>query len=148
MRSLRSRAHVELVDLAETLGAPVYSELLPSTASFPTSHPLFRGAMVPRAQAVRQVLEQHDVLLSVGADLFTLPLPSDIEPIPPCVPLIHLDVDPWELGKNYATSVAILGDPKGTLPDLTAAVRERMTNVSRDAARDRLKMRRADQLRW
>jgi benzoylformate decarboxylase len=135
----QSRAHVELVDLAETLGAPVYSELLPSTASFPTSHPLFRGAMVPRAQAVRQVLEQHDVLLSVGADLFTLPLPSDIEPIPPCVSLIHLDVDPWELGKNYATSVAILGDPKGTLPDLTAAVRERMTNVTRDAARDRLK---------
>ena len=31
------------------------------------------------------------------------------------------------------------GDPKDTLSDLTAAVRERMTNVDRDAARDRLK---------
>ena len=109
MRSLKSWAHVELVDLAETLGAPVYSELLPSTASFPTSHPLFLGTMLPRAQAVRQVLERYDVLLSVGADLFTLPLPSDIEPIPPSMPLIHLDVDPWELGKNYAASVAIFG---------------------------------------
>lgn len=135
----QSRAHVELVDLAETLGAPVYLELLPSTASFPTSHPLLRGTIFPRAQAVRQALEQHDVLFSVGADLFTWALPSDIEPIPPWVPLIHLDVDPWELGKNYAASVAILGDPKATLPDLTAAVRERMTNVDRDAARDRLK---------
>jgi benzoylformate decarboxylase len=135
----QSRAHVELVDLAEMLGAPVYLELLPSAASFPTSHPLFRGAMFPRAQAVRQALEQHDVVFSVGADLFTLPVPSDIEPVPPWVRLIHLDVDPWELGKNYAASVAILGDPKSTLPDLTAAVYKRMTNVDRDAARDRRK---------
>jgi len=135
----QSDAHAELVDLAELLGAPVYAELLPSTASFPASHPLFRGAMVPRAPAVRQVLEQYDVLLSVGADLFTLSIPSDVEPMPARMLLIHLDSDPWELGKNYPASVAILGDPKGTLPDLTAAVRKRMTSAARDSARDRLK---------
>ncbi|MEA3022003.1 MAG: benzoylformate decarboxylase, partial [Alphaproteobacteria bacterium] len=37
-----SRAHAELVELAELLGAPVYAEFVPSTASFPASHPLFR----------------------------------------------------------------------------------------------------------
>ena len=40
----------------------------------------------------------------------------------PGMPVVHLDTDPWELGKNYPADVAILGDPKATLPDLTAAL--------------------------
>ena len=47
--------------------------------------------------------------------------------------LIHLDIDPWEIGKNYPAEVAILGDPKATLPELTAAVRERMSSGARGA---------------
>jgi benzoylformate decarboxylase len=134
----QSRAHAELVALAELLGAPVYAEIVPSSASFPASHPLFRGAMGRITPAIRQVFEQYDLVFSVGADLFTLSLPSPVEPIPPGVPLIHLDIDPWELGKNYPVAVAILGDPKATLPDLTAAVRQRMSAGQRVAARERL----------
>ena len=133
-----SRAHAELVEFAELIGAPVYAESVPSTASFPASHPLFRGAMVRLAHAVRAVLEQHDLLLSIGGDLFTWSLPSQTEPIPPGMPIVHLDVDPWELGKNYPEEVAILGDPKGTLPDLTAAVRERLSSGARARAAERL----------
>jgi benzoylformate decarboxylase len=132
------RAHAELVELAELLGAPVYSELVPSTASFPASHPLFRGGMVRMQGPIRKILEQYDVLFSVGGDLFTLSLPSDIEPMPKELTLIHLDDDPWELGKNYPPKVAILGDPKTTLPDITKAVREAMSSGARGAARERL----------
>jgi benzoylformate decarboxylase len=134
----QSRAHGELIELAELVGAPVYTEFVPNTASFPTSHPLFRGSMVRLAPEVRKVLDQHDLLFSVGADLFTLSLPSNVEAMPPSIKLIHLDLDPWELGKNYPASVAILGDPKATLPDITAGVRERMTSGARAAARERL----------
>ncbi|MFL6947155.1 MAG: thiamine pyrophosphate-binding protein [Xanthobacteraceae bacterium] len=134
----QSRAHAELVALAELLGAPVYAELVPSSASFPASHPLFRGAMGRVTPAIRQVFDQYDLVFSVGADLFTLSLPSPVEPIPPGVPLIHLDIDSWELGKNYPAAVAILGDPKATLPDLTAALRQRMSAGQRAAARERL----------
>ncbi len=134
----QGRAHAELAELAELLGAPVYSELVPSTASFPTSHPLFRGAMTRMQGPIRRILEQYDVLFSVGGDLFTLSLPSDIEPMPQNLTLIHLDTDAWELGKNYPPKVAILGDPKTTLPDLTKAVRETMTSGARGAARERL----------
>src|SRR5262249_59340460 len=87
---------------------------------------------------VRKVLEQYALLFSVGGDLFTLSLPSDIDPMPPAIKLIHLDIDAWELGKNYPPAVAILGDPKGTLPEIVAAVRERMTSGARGAARERL----------
>ncbi|HEY1362539.1 MAG TPA: thiamine pyrophosphate-binding protein [Xanthobacteraceae bacterium] len=134
----QSRAHAELIELAELLGAPVYTEFVPSTASFPTSHPLFRGSMVRLAPDVRKVLEQHDVLLSVGGDLFTLSLPSEVDPMPPGIKLVHLDIDPWELGKNYPPAVAILGDPKATLPDITAAVGKAMSSGARGAARERL----------
>ncbi len=134
----QGRAHAELVELAELIGAPVYAESVPSTASFPASHPLYRGAMVRLAHAVRAVLDQYDLLLSIGGDLFTWSLPSKSEPIPPGMPVIHLDIDPWELGKNYPAEVAILGDPKATLPDLTAAVRERMTSGTRARAKERL----------
>jgi benzoylformate decarboxylase len=134
----QSRAHAELVELAELLGAPVYAEFVPNTASFPSSHPLFRGSMIRLAPEVRKVLDQYDVLFSVGGDLFTLSLPSDVDPMPPDITLIHLDIDPWELGKNYPPTTAILGDPKATLPEITAAVRERMTSGARGLARERL----------
>src|SRR5437660_3369410 len=106
-----SRAHAELVELAELIGAPVYAEFVPSTASFPASHPLFRGAIARSVPTLRGVLDQHDLLLSVGADLFTLSLPSKVEPVPPGMPIVHIDIDPWELGKNYPAEVAIMGDP-------------------------------------
>src|SRR5882672_424658 len=134
----QSGAHAELVELAELLGAPVYAEFVPSRASFPTSHPLFRGAMTRTQAAVRQVMNEYDVLVSAGADLFTLSLPSDVDPMPPGMPLIHLDTDPWEIGKNYPATAAILGDPKSTLPELSAMVRERMTSAARGEARARL----------
>lgn len=134
----RSKAHAELIELAELIGAPVYSELVPSTASFPASHPLFRGAMTRMQGPIRKILEQYDVLFSVGGDLFTLSLPSDIEPMPAGLTLIHLDTDPWELGKNYPPQVAMLGDPKTTLPDITEAVRKAMSSGARGAARERL----------
>ncbi|MET0537718.1 MAG: thiamine pyrophosphate-binding protein [Xanthobacteraceae bacterium] len=134
----QSRAHAELIELAELIGAPVYTEFVPNTASFPSSHPLYRGALVRLAPEVRKMLEQYDVLFSVGGDLFTLSLPSDVDPMPADITLIHLDLDPWELGKNYPAAAAIFGDPKATLPDITAIVRERMSSGARAAARERL----------
>ncbi len=136
----QSRALPELVALAELLGAPVYAELIPSTASFPSSHPLFRGNIARVAPSTRKVLAEHDLLLSVGADLFSLSLPSDQEALPPGFPVIHIDVDPWELGKNYPAEVAILGDPKGTLPDLTAALSEAMGERGKARAREKFEI--------
>jgi benzoylformate decarboxylase len=58
--------------------------------------------------------------------------------MPAGLTLVHLDTDPWELGKNYPPQVAILGDPKTTLPDITEAVRKAMSSGARGAARERL----------
>ncbi|HUM14369.1 MAG TPA: thiamine pyrophosphate-binding protein [Candidatus Nitrosotalea sp.] len=120
-------ALAEMAQLAEVLGAPVYTECVPSTCSFPFTHPLYHGPFPRLGQPIRQLLMQHDLLFSVGGDLFTLSLPSDVEPMPEGLPLIHLDLDPWEIGKNYPAQVAIQGDPKATLPELVEALKRRLS---------------------
>lgn len=139
----QSGAFAELIALAELLGAPVYTDAVPSRCVFPTSHPLFRGAMVRLAHAIREVLETHDLLLSVGGELFKLTMPPDVEAMPENLPVIHLDADPWELGKNYPARVAILGDPKATLPDLATSLAARMTPAAHALARARSEETRA-----
>src|SRR5712692_2823612 len=139
----QSGAHAELAQLAELLGAPVYAEGVANTASFPSSHPLFHGAMPRLAPGIRAILQQHDLLLSVGGDLFTLSLPSEVEPVPEGLAIVHIDTDPWELGKNFAARAAILGDPKATLPELAALLREGMNAAQQAQARTRLDAARA-----
>jgi benzoylformate decarboxylase len=117
-----SGALAELVALAEAIGAPVWDEGMASRAMFPSSHPLYRGAFARLPATIRGILAEHDLLVSIGADLFTLSLPGAVESMPEGMPIVHLDTDPWELGKNYAEAASILGCPKATLPELTAAV--------------------------
>lgn len=131
-------AHAELAAVAELLGAPVYTECVPSTCSFPFTHPLYQGPFPRLGPPIRSLLMQHDLLFSVGGDLFTLSLPSDVEPMPEGLPVIQLDVDPWELGKNYPAAVAIHGDAKATLPDLAEALRTRLSPSDRKAAQARV----------
>jgi benzoylformate decarboxylase len=134
----------ELVAFAEALGAPVYDEGMASRAMFPSSHPLYRGALVRLPAAIHGVLTQHDLLVSVGADLFTLSLPGDIESMPEDYPVVHLDTDPWELGKNYPETVSILGEPKVTLPELTEAVRGARSGAETERSVKRLEHAKAE----
>jgi benzoylformate decarboxylase len=131
-------AQAELVHIAEMLGAPVYLEGEASTNAFPTRHPLFRGQIVRLGPWIRKLLGEHDVLFSVGGDLFTLSLPSEVGLIPSDLDIIHLDIDPWQLGKNYSTHTAILGDPKATLPNIADALDGAMTAGQKARARERL----------
>jgi len=134
----QSGALAELVEVAELLGAPVAMEGMANRCSFPFTHPLYRGAIPRLAPAIRTALQQHDLLFCVGGDVFMLSLPSEVDPMPPGLPVIHLDPDPWELGKNYPAAVAIAGDPKATLADLTAALRRRFNGERHPEAQRRL----------
>ncbi|MBN8871782.1 MAG: thiamine pyrophosphate-binding protein [Rhodospirillales bacterium] len=137
-------ALAELVALAEALGAPVYDEGMASRAMFPSSHPLYRGALVRLPAAIRGMLAQHDLLVSVGGDLFTLSLPGEVESLPEGMPVVHLDTDPWELAKNYPEQVSILGEPKVTLPELTTAVLAARSAQEATKAATRLEHARAE----
>ncbi len=51
--------------------------------------------------------------------------------------VVHLDDDPWEIGKNYPTDVAILGNPKATLPELIEDIARIATPAQKARARER-----------
>jgi benzoylformate decarboxylase len=120
----QSNASAELVALAEALGAPVWLEGEPTTLPFPPAHPLFRGPITRLGRWINTMLSPHDLLLSVGADMFTLSLPPDIEPLPEGIRVVHMDTNPWELAKNFPADAALFGDPMPTLPALTVALNE------------------------
>jgi benzoylformate decarboxylase len=133
----QSGAQAEIAALAEMLGAPVRMESVDNTAPFPTAHPLFRGHITRLEPSIRAILEQHDVLFSIGGDMFTLSLPSNTTAVPDTLKIIHLDSDPWELGKNYPEEVAMVGDAKATVAELLKALAARMSAGDRGRARDR-----------
>ena len=142
----RSGAYAELAALAEAIGAPVYLEGMANTAAFPSNHPLYAGSVARMTPAVRALTDAHDLVISIGADLLTQSQAAGVEALAPGKPLIHLDDDPWEIGKNFPATAAILGDPKATLPDLTAAVLARMApaDARRVAVEASLAAKRAD----
>ena len=115
----------QLVAFAEQLGAPVYDETVPSRCNFPTTHPLYRGSLPRLAHPVRNILAQHDLVLSVGADLFTMSLPANVEALPDGTPLIHIDTNPWEHSARIfpppSRSSANLGPPCPICPTRSAA---------------------------
>jgi benzoylformate decarboxylase len=155
----QSDALAEVAELADLLGAPVWAEGIASRATFPSTHPLFQGHMQRLSPQIHENLKRHDVLFSIGGDLFTQSLPTKADPVPKGLRIIHLDTDPWELGKNHPADIAMLGEPKTTLPGLIEDVRQLLSGdaaaqtarrrqaVARDTA-DRLNAlrREADQL--
>jgi benzoylformate decarboxylase len=140
----QGNALAELVTFAEALAAPVYDEGMATRAMFPSSHPLYRGALVRLPAAINGMLGQHDLLVSIGADLFTLSLPDEVDSMPEGMQVVHLDTNPWELGKNYPAEVAILGEPKAILPEMTRALQEARGGSDVDAVAKRLEHAQAE----
>ncbi len=121
----RSGAHAELAALAEAIGAPVYLEGMANTAAFPSDHRLYAGSVARMTPAVRALTDGHDLVISIGADLLTQSQAAGVEALSPGKALLHVDDDPWEIGKNFP-ALGIVGDAKATLPELTAAVLARI----------------------
>ncbi len=133
----KSGAHAELAALAEAIGAPVYLEGMANTAAFPSNHPLYAGTVARMTPAMRATMENHDLLISIGADLMTQSQATGVEALAPGTKVIHLDDEPWQIGKNFAATAAIQGDARATLPELTALVAG-CGDVRRDAIIARL----------
>ncbi len=138
-RLSRCGALEETVRIAELIGARVTENYIRAETSFPSAHPLFDGGMATDLTSSPGTIEDVDVMLVVGANfvsqLFHLPEPV----ISPSTKIVHLDTDPWEIGKNQSTDVGVLGDIKVSLRELFNAVDSRMTPAARSAAEKRAK---------
>lgn len=121
-----SGAESELAALAEHLGACVVSTMQ-GKGAFPEDHPLYAWHMGSNGTTCgNHMTVNADVLLAVGVR-FADKAASSYRPgvsfsIPP-TKLIHLDIDPGEIGKNYPVTVGMAGDAQATLAALLDAVR-------------------------
>src|SRR5262249_22133311 len=74
--------------------------------NFPGDHSLWRGGLYPSVPAVRKTLDDADVILIVGADVFTWFLHGPGAPFRPGVPVIQLADDPRQVGRSYPVDLA------------------------------------------
>ncbi|WP_457620902.1 acetolactate synthase large subunit [Methanopyrus sp.] len=119
-----SNATRELIELAELLGAPVATTLM-GKGVFPEDHPLALGiAGMHGTKAANYALTECDVLLAVGCR-FSDRTTGDPSGFAPEAKIIHVDIDPAEIGKNIPVDVPIVGDAKLVLRDLIKELKRR-----------------------
>lgn len=137
-RVLEADAVAELVQVAQRLGAPVFSEsgTTHGRLPFPADHPLYAQSLPLWSPEVRERLTEFDVLLVVGMDLLRQYVYHEPRAIPEHIRIVHLDQEAWQLGKNYPVEVGLLGDPKVGLAELDQQIHGKLTGSSaREAAR-------------
>jgi len=125
----------ELRQLAETLGAPVVTTIM-GKGAFPEDHPLsgFHGGS-KGTTCGNALTANADVLLAVGmrfADESTSSYRRGVTYAIPPTRLIHLDLDPAEIGKNYPVEVGIVADAKAGLAAILAELDKHGLRVPRN----------------
>jgi acetolactate synthase I/II/III large subunit len=111
----------ELREFAERFHAPVVNTLL-GLSSFPADHPLCLGMAGMHGVAWANLgMQNADLLVALGMrmdDRFT----GSLAHFAPQAKLMHVDIDPAEIGKRVMASIPIVGDVKFVLEALTAAI--------------------------
>ncbi len=128
--------------VAERLGAPVFSESATSHGRlpFPAAHPLYGQQLPLWAPDVSRKLAEFDVLLAVGLDLLRMYIHHDPpQAVPSGCRLVHLDENPWQIGKNYPAEVGLIGDVRTGLEELATLLGAAMTGEQRSQAGSRAK---------
>ncbi len=109
-----SNAAPELLQLAETISAPVTHTLM-GLGCFPGNHPLFLGMLgLHGTRHANQAVTECDCLIAVGAR-FDDRVVAKISGFAPTARIIHVDIDPAEIGKNVRIHLPIVGDVKNVL---------------------------------
>lgn len=115
----------DLLDrFVERTGMPVVFTLL-GQGSFPESHPLAFGLMGMHGhREVNRALEEADLLVNIGAR-FDDRATGKIDGFAPKAKVVHIDIDPAEIGKNVKTDVPVVGDAREVLRALLGEVDHR-----------------------
>ncbi|NQT04521.1 MAG: biosynthetic-type acetolactate synthase large subunit [Dehalococcoidia bacterium] len=112
-----SKAYDELKYLAETAQVPVATTLL-GVGCFPESHALSYGMVGMHGMVyANYAIENADVLVALGMR-FDDRVTGKISAFAPHAHIVHIDIDPAEIGKNVRVDVPIVGDVRMVLQAL------------------------------
>ena len=118
---LKSRASGALRALAERTGIPVVTTLM-ARGAFPDSHPLCLGMPGMHGNYTAVTAMQHADLLGALGSRFDDRVTGKIAAFAPGAKVIHVDIDPAELGKVRRPDVAIAGDCRLVIEELLEAL--------------------------
>jgi len=144
-----SGAEAELRQFAEATGTPVYSDFQ-AHGLLPSNHRLYGGTF-HKMTDLSAPDQRPDVVLAVGVrfGLFTLGM-SDLV-VPVAAKIIHVEVDPKEIGRVREVAVPIVADPRETLRAMNASAksqkwsdRSRWQQTVRNAKTERCKRMQKD----
>lgn len=124
-----SSAFAELQSLAEMLMIPVVTTFK-GKGAFPETHPLSVGPIGMHGHAeANKVMSEADCVLAIGTR-FSDRSVGKFEEFERNLKIIHLDVDPAEIGKNQTTSIAVVGDVKASLRIFVRLLMQKATKKS------------------
>mgnify|MGYP000937114538 CR=1 FL=1 len=112
-----SGASAELLEFVEAAAIPVTTTLM-GLGAVPGDHPLNLGMLgMHGTQSANYAVTECDLLVAVGVR-FDDRVTGKIETFAPNAAVIHIDIDPAEIGKNKKVDVPIVGDVKTVLQAL------------------------------
>jgi acetolactate synthase-1/2/3 large subunit len=119
-----SNTSSELLKLAETINAPVTTTLL-GIGAFPQSHPLSLGMLgMHGTRYANYAVQESDLLIAIGAR-FDDRVTGKIDAFAAQAKVIHIDIDPAEIGKNVRVDLPVIGDAREVLQLLLSYLREK-----------------------
>lgn len=116
-------ASSEILELAEHLGIPV-ATTFNGRGVIPDDHPLSVGRTgVFTSPYTNDFISNSDVLMAIGCR-FSGVSTSNWSIIGKSTKIIHVDIDPREIGKNYPVEVGIVGDARSVLRKLVQQIKK------------------------
>ncbi|MCD8380658.1 MAG: biosynthetic-type acetolactate synthase large subunit [Lachnospiraceae bacterium] len=113
---LLADAAQELREFAEKYNIPVVSTMM-GIGAMPTEHPLYYGMVGNNGKPyANKAMNESDLLLMIGARVADRAV-SQPDLITQNKTLVHIDVDPAEIGKNAGATIPLVGDVKSILQD-------------------------------
>ena len=120
---ISSNGSSELIKLAELIMAPVATTLM-GKGSIPETHPLSIGMLGMHGKGECNItVEASDLIIAVGMR-FTDRSTGNLDKFGEGAKVIHIDIDPAEIGKNVNVDVPIVADARKTLATLSAKLSE------------------------
>lgn len=114
---LLSQAEEELRNFAEKYQIPVVSTMM-GIGAMPTRHPMYYGMVGNNGKpCANRAMNESDLLLMVGARVADRAV-NQPDLITENKVLIHIDVDPAEIGKNVGPAIPLVGDAKHIFEDI------------------------------
>ncbi|HLC96644.1 MAG TPA: biosynthetic-type acetolactate synthase large subunit [Candidatus Nanoarchaeia archaeon] len=123
-----SNAYKKLFKFAEILACPVMTTTM-GKGGFPETHPLSIGVMGMHGQeAANWAVINSDLLITIGCR-FSDRVTGDTKTFAEKAKVIHIDIDPAEIGKNVGVDVPIVGDAGIVIDQLITLLAKEATKL-------------------